>query len=146
MGNPRGKITGKKLGVKGLAAVAQLQEGYSLRKVHEITGISETTASALRKRNLVNPAQVEAIRKQLRDRFAMVAHDALAAVDHEKLKAAGVGELVRAAAVASDRGGISPPSVIEHYYASIAEYVIHTNTTPALDVTPSPGKPANSSS
>ncbi len=128
MGNPRGKITGKKLGVKGLAAVALLQEGYSLRKVHEITGISETTASVLRKRNLVDPAQVEAIRRQLRDRFAMVAHDALAAVDSTKLEKAGVGELVKAAAIAADQAGPSGPSAVERHAAILLQFAVQTPT------------------
>lgn len=140
---------GKRLGPRGLIAKVLLEQGATHRKVRELTGISMVTSVALKKQGLeelIDPAHAEAIRKNLRNRFAALANNCLQAVDKKKLKEAGVAELVRAASQAADRAGISAPSVIEHYYASLSEYVIHTNATPVLDGTPSTSEPASSSS
>lgn len=121
--NPKGKRLSAH---KALVAVALHEQGLSTRKAGKIAGCSPSSVLNYTRKNLLPHAQVEAIRKHLRDEFAVVAHDALAAVNQEKLKEAGVGELVRAAAVASDRAGLSPPSVTERYITSIAKYVIRT--------------------
>jgi len=47
------------------------------------------------------------VKRHLQDKFAVVAHDCLEAIDAEKLKEAGVGELVRAASTAAEQAGLS---------------------------------------
>src|SRR5262249_45225514 len=123
MGNPRGKINGKRLGVRGLVAAALLREGYSLSRTSKLAGISESSATQLRKQNIYDVTQVDAIRRTIRDEFAITGGRCLKAVSDEKLNKAGVAELVRSAAIAVDRAGILPPSAKEQYFTSMSAYL-----------------------
>ena len=142
------RLTGSRLGTRGVLAQAMLEQGASVRTVRKVTGVSTTTASFLRRNKVIPRAQVEAVKKHLQDRFALIASEALEAIDADKLKAAGFGELVRGAAVAANQAGITAPSVAEIYSLSIAKYLVvppphfSEDPQPRPDTPPDPLKPA----
>ena len=107
-------LTGARLGMRGVMATALLESGLSIPKVREVTGISQTTAVWLKKNKILNREQVEAVKNHLQAKFARIAAEALDAIDQEKVKAAGFGELVRGAALAAQNSGITSPNVEEY--------------------------------
>jgi hypothetical protein len=61
-------------------------------------------------------------------KFARIAAEALGAIDQEKVKAAGFGELVRGAALAAQNAGITGSNVAKTSKAIIlAKYSIQTD-------------------
>jgi hypothetical protein len=99
-----------------------LEDGASLSTVRRATGISETTASFLRKEKVLPREQVEAVKRSLQDKFALVASQALESIDSGKLHEAGFGELVRGAALAADRAGISQLSAVDQLVDALSKY------------------------
>ncbi len=116
------RLSGKRLGTRGIVAQAMLEQGASLRTVRKVTGISTTTGTFLRKNKVIPREQVERVKRHLQDKFAMIASQALESIDEDKLKQAGFGELVRGAALAAERAGIGNVSVHEHYQAVMMKY------------------------
>lgn len=108
------KLTGKRLGMRGVMATALLESGMSIPKVREVTGISQTTAVFLKKEKVMNREQVETLKRHLQDKFARIAALALDSIDDSKVSAAGFGELVRGAALAAQNAGITSPNVQEY--------------------------------
>jgi hypothetical protein len=104
-----------------------------LSKVSKLAGIVESSATQLRKQNLYDATQVEALRRTIRDEFAITGARCLKAVSDEKLNKAGVAELVRSAAIAVDRAGLLPPSAKDQYFTAMSAYLIKKSET-----TPSP--------
>ena len=101
-----------------------LEQEFSHRTVRKVTGIALGSSVALKRNNVIPREQIDAVKKHLQDRFALIASQALEAIDPEKLHAAGFGELVRGAAVAANQAGITAPSVAEIYSLSIQKYLV----------------------
>jgi hypothetical protein len=124
---PRNKyrLTGKRLGMRGVMATALLESGMSIPKVREVTGISQTTAVFLKREKVMPREQVEALKRHLQDRFARIAAEALDAIDKDKLDKAGFGELVRGAALAAQNAGLISPNAQEYYqHILLTKYAI----------------------
>jgi hypothetical protein len=135
------RSTGARLGTKGIVARALLKQGFSHRTVRKATGISLGSSVALKRNNVIPAAHVEAVKRHLQGKFALVAFECLESIDEGKLKEARVGELVRAAATATERAGLSGPSDRELHLAVLATYEIervpsreeNTSTAPSAD-------------
>jgi hypothetical protein len=111
----KNRLTGARLGMRGVMATALLESGMSIPKVREVTGISQTTAVFLKKEKVMPRDQVEALKRHLQDKFARIAALALDSIDESKVSGAGFGELVRGAALAAQNAGITSPNVQEYY-------------------------------
>jgi hypothetical protein len=124
----KNRLTGARLGMRGVMATALLESGMSIPKVREVTGISQTTAVFLKKEKVMPRAQVDALKRHLQDKFARIASLALDSIDEGKISAAGFGELVRGAALAAQNAGITSPNVQEYYREiMLAKYSIQSD-------------------
>ncbi len=103
----RYEITGARLGARGIVARAMLETGASLRSVQKATGISQTTAVVLKRKKLLNPTHVEAVKKTFRGRAALILDDALDAVTKKKLGDSSAPDLMRVAEKAQQMAGLA---------------------------------------
>ena len=103
----RYEITGARLGARGIVARAMLETGASLRSVQKATGISQTTAVVLKRKKLLNPTHVEAVKKTFRGRAALILDDALDAVTKRKLGDSSAPDLMRVAEKAQQMAGLA---------------------------------------
>ena len=117
---------GSRLGARAVLAHAMLQEGFTGATIEQAVGISNGTVTALRKQKVAQPAEVEKIRRGIRDRLALVANDAINHLTGKKLKQTNAVGLMKVVDLAMHGAGIAPPSVHEHYAVSIQKYFVET--------------------
>ena len=84
-----------------------LETGASLRSVQKATGISQTTAVVLKRKKLLDPTHVEAVKKTFRGRAALILDDALDAVTKKKLGDSSAPDLMRVAEKAQQMAGLA---------------------------------------
>ncbi|HEU4685819.1 MAG TPA: hypothetical protein VFS39_15030 [Nitrospira sp.] len=101
---------------------AMLEQGLPYRTIRDATGLSLQTITNLGKARRTSPEHVERIKRGLRDQFALITHELLKSVTPKRINEASLGEVMRAAAIASDRAGIGPVSHHEVYSTFIQKY------------------------
>ena len=119
---------GSRSGHKALIAKALLNAGESIRNVQKASQLSVNTVLGLRRSNVVPAAQVEAVRKQIRGEFALVAGAALDRLSDEKLDQSTAVELVKIARHATEMAALAPPLIREVYAATVVKYVKSTGS------------------
>lgn len=118
---------GSRIGAKAAIARAVLEDGGSIRKAAETAGISVQTAFTIKHQDIVPRADVEPIKRILRDRMVLAASDALDHITHGKLTKASALECMKVADLAMKNAGLAPPSVTESYSFSVSKYVNSTS-------------------
>jgi len=119
---------GSRIGARAAIARAVLDDGGTIRKAAETAGISVQTAFTIKHQDIVPQAQVEPIKRILRDRMAIAANEALDHITHLKLTKASALECMKVADLAMKNAGLAPPSVTESYSASVVQYVKSTGS------------------
>jgi hypothetical protein len=116
------RITDARLGARGVLAQALLEQGVSIRNVRKATGISMTTALAMKRQNSIPREHVEAIKRTLQDQYTVAAHRFLqAALADDKISESKAIDLVRMSAFAYDRSGIAT-SPIDGLVEALSKY------------------------
>jgi predicted transcriptional regulator len=123
--NPKGKRLSAH---KALVAVALREQGLSTRTAGKIAGVSPTSVSKYARHKLLPPGQVDAIKRGLQDRFAVLSNRALDEITDDKLKESSAVELTRVARDAAQMVGIAPPNAQELYLTSIQKYIKITSS------------------
>lgn len=91
---------------EGFNALALLRQGLSLRKVVKQTGVSINGAEALRRNMPLFETQLKAVDATYRDRNKLLAWYLLDGITEQKIKKAGVGELIKASHDAARAAGL----------------------------------------
>lgn len=121
MDNPKGKRLSPH---KALVAVALHEQGLSSRSAGKIAGCSPSSVSKYTRKKLVSAEQVEAVKRGLRDKFALLSDRALDGITDAKLEESSAVELTRVARDAAQMGGLAPPDVQEVYLKAIHEFIV----------------------
>jgi hypothetical protein len=112
---------GKRLGSRGVVAKALLEQGVSYRSVQKQTGVSTATLSALKRHELVPREEVDAVKRSLQDKFALIANKALDGITDQKLEIANIQDLIGVASKAFDRSGLAT-SPIDSLVDALSKY------------------------
>jgi len=113
-------------------AKAMLDSGYTYRSTAKQLGIGQQNVAKYKKQalpDLASTEHVEKIKKGLRNRFALIADQALNGLSVEKIGESSAKDLIYIAAKATEMAGLAPPSIVENYSRSISEYIIQDRPT-----------------
>jgi len=109
---------------------ALLAQNVSYRSITETTGISSSTIAKIKSKDLASVERADKVRRGLRNRWALLADEALSTLSADKLGEASAKDLAYIAAKATEMAGLSPPSIVETYTKSIQSFLIPDGTQP----------------
>lgn len=103
---------------------ALLAQNVPYRSITETTGISSSTISKIKSKDLASAERAEKVKRGLRNRWALLADQALTTLTDDKLADASAKDLAYIAAKATEMAGLSPPSIVETYTKSIQSFLV----------------------
>ncbi len=103
---------------------ALLAQNVPYRSITETTGISSSTISKIKSKDLASAERAEKVKRGLRNRWALLADQALTTLTEDKLADASAKDLAYIAAKATEMAGLSPPSIVETYTKSIQSFLM----------------------
>lgn len=122
-----------------------LQAGLSYEKVTQVTGLSTPTIAKIKKQGLASSDQAERIKKNLRNRWALLADRSLDGLTDDKLAEASAKDLAYIAHKATEMAGLAPPSVTETYITSMQSFLVQETPQPVvIDTVPTSDNATNS--
>lgn len=105
----KSRCTGERSGIRGIAAVALLREGKSLREAAEICALSVETVMGVRDRYGAGLAQIESIRKVIKDIGLLQAAAMLTGIAEEEIQEMKVHHRIDAACKLLERCAAPEP-------------------------------------
>ncbi len=111
---------------------ALLAQNVPYRSITETTGISSSTISKIKSKDLASAERGEKVKRGLRNRWAILADEALTELTSDKLSEASAKDLAYIAAKATEMAGLSPPSIVETYTKSIQSFLMPETPQPVV--------------
>lgn len=107
---------------------ALLAQNIPYRSITETTGISSSTIAKIKSKDLASAERAEKVKRGLRNRWALLADQALTTLTDDKLADASAKDLAYIAAKATEMAGLSPPSVVETYTKGMQAFLLPDGT------------------
>lgn len=123
------KEPGKNTPAQAFVASALLEQGTSIRKTADITGLSKSVVQELtptkrkeRGETFIDPEYVKLIRQRFKDLAAIKAYEGLGTLNQARFEKAGIGEAASAISKLADQAGLVEPSRTEHFHAVMLKF------------------------
>ncbi len=113
---------------KQTVVAALLSQNVPHRSITESTGVSAATIQKIKHKDLASSEQAEKVKRGLRNRWALLADQALTTLTDDKLADASAKDLAYIAAKATEMAGLSPPSIVETYTKGLQSFLLSDGT------------------